>query len=66
MSRERDGWRLWRGTAERPTTVVHADGDSAWRLLYNALPEAAARERLRVEGEGWLAEPLFAARSVMV
>jgi hypothetical protein len=66
LSRERDGWRLWRGAAERPTTVVHADGDAAWRLLYNALPEAAARERLRVEGEAWLAEPLFTARSVMV
>jgi len=46
--------------------VVHADGDSAWRLLYNALPEEQARSRLRVEGEAWLAEPLFTARSVMV
>jgi len=66
LARAIDGWRLWRGAADEPTTTVSTDGDAAWRLLYNALPEETARARLRVEGEEWLAEPLFTARSVMV
>lgn len=64
----RDGarWRLRRGPAPVPAAAMTLDPDSAWRLLYNALPEREARKRTRIEGDPSLAEPLFAARSVMV
>ena len=64
----RDGgaWRVWRGAAPAPATIVRVDPDTAWRLLYNALTSDAARERASVEGDASMAEPLFAARSVMV
>ncbi|HEX8904487.1 MAG TPA: maleylpyruvate isomerase N-terminal domain-containing protein [Longimicrobiaceae bacterium] len=61
-----DGWELHRGAAPDPAVAVTLDPDSAWRLLYNALPAREARERSRVEGDAPLAEPLFAMRSVMV
>lgn len=66
LVREDAGLRLYRGVAPAPAVVVTLDPDSAWRLLYNALPEAEARRRARVEGEATLAEPLFRMRSVMV
>lgn len=66
LVREREGWRLWRGEPPAAAARVRMDGDTAWRLLYHALPAAAARERIAVEGDAALAEPLLAARSVMV
>jgi uncharacterized protein (TIGR03083 family) len=64
----RDGgeWRVWRGAAPDRAVTVRLDSDAAWRLLYNALPPGAARKRALIEGDVALAEPLFAARSVMV
>ncbi|HEX2203171.1 MAG TPA: maleylpyruvate isomerase N-terminal domain-containing protein [Longimicrobium sp.] len=66
LVREEARWRLHRGRAPAAAAGVTLDPDSAWRLLYNALPAAEARRRARVEGDASLAEPLFAARSVMV
>lgn len=56
------------GDGERPTVAVAItlDPDSAWRLLYHALPAAEARARATVEGEVSLAASLFATRSDMV
>jgi uncharacterized protein (TIGR03083 family) len=64
----RDGarWQLHPGPAPASVAEVTLDPDSAWRLLYNALPETEARQRTRIEGDASLAEPLFAMRSVMV
>jgi uncharacterized protein (TIGR03083 family) len=66
LVRDGDGWQLFRGTAPAPAATVALDPDSAWRLLYNALPPSEARRRARIEGNAALAEPLFAMRSVMV
>jgi uncharacterized protein (TIGR03083 family) len=59
-------WRVLRGAPPHPAAVVRADPDSSWRLLYNALSPAAAKERVTIEGDASLAEPLLGARSVMV
>jgi uncharacterized protein (TIGR03083 family) len=64
--REVSGWVVMRGRAERPAASVQADADTAWRLLYNALPPEAARARLTIAGDAALIEPLLRARSVMV
>jgi hypothetical protein len=49
-----------------PTTTVTLRDDLAWKLLFNALPEAEATAALRIEGKPELAEPLLRARSVIV
>jgi hypothetical protein len=63
---EQHAWRVWRGAAASATTIVRLDPDTAWRMFFNALPPAGARRRAAVEGDPALAEPLFAARAVMV
>lgn len=61
------GWKVFRGFAHDAAAVVRVGPDTAWRLLYNALPADVARRELEmVEGDRSLAEPLFRARSVMV
>jgi uncharacterized protein (TIGR03083 family) len=64
--REAARWIVLRGRAEQPAASVRADADAAWRLLYNALSPAAAREHLTTTGDPALTDPLLAARSVMV
>lgn len=64
--REEASWELMRGRAPRATTYVRADAETAWRLLYNALPQGSAKSRLAITGDPRLVGPLIAARSVMV
>jgi hypothetical protein len=64
--RDASAWRVLRGRAENATASISTDADSAWRLLYNALSPDDARRRVKVLGNQLLAEPMFAARSVMV
>ncbi|HEX8831741.1 MAG TPA: hypothetical protein VF705_11265, partial [Longimicrobium sp.] len=66
LVREGGAWRLYRGSGEAPAARITVDPDSAWRLLYNALPAEMARRTVRVEGDARLADPLFSVRSVMV
>ena len=66
LIREAGDWRVWRGTAPKPAVTVRADPDTAWRMLYNALPPAVAREKVLVHGDATLAAPLLSTRSVMV
>lgn len=66
LVREEDGWRLWRGAADRPKTRARLDGDTAWRLLFNALSPGQARQRIEAEGDPALLERLIATRGVMV
>ncbi len=63
---EDDVWRVFRGAPPLPAALVRTDADTSWRLLYNALTPAAVSERVAVEGDASLAEPLLLARSVMV
>jgi len=66
LVREPSGWVVLRGRPAQPSASVRADADTAWRLLFNALSPAAARERLATTGDPALTSPLLAARSVMV
>jgi uncharacterized protein (TIGR03083 family) len=60
------GWTVVRGRPADVAASVRADAATAWKLLYNALPEHDARERITIAGDRALAEPLLRARSVMV
>lgn len=64
--RHADGWQVLRGAAPDAAAHVRADADTAWRLLYHALPPDAARARVSITGDAALAEPMLRARSVMV
>jgi uncharacterized protein (TIGR03083 family) len=66
LIRKDGAWQVWRGAAPEPTVTVRADPDTAWRLLYNALPPATAREKVAIQGDPALAAPLLSTRSVMV
>ncbi|HEY0015830.1 MAG TPA: maleylpyruvate isomerase N-terminal domain-containing protein [Longimicrobium sp.] len=64
--REGAGWDVLRGAPADPAARVRMDADTAWRLLYNALPPDEARARVTITGDPALAEPMLRARSVMV
>jgi uncharacterized protein (TIGR03083 family) len=66
LIREGGVWQIRRGAAPNPAVTVRADPDTAWRLLYNALPLAIAQERVSIQGDATLAAPLLSTRSVMV
>jgi hypothetical protein len=57
---------LWRGEPSAMTARVRVSDDDAWKLLFNALPEAEASRALRIDGRADLAAPLVRARSVIV
>jgi hypothetical protein len=60
------GWRLFEGEAPSPAARVAMDGETAWRLLYNALFAEEVRRHVAVEGDERLAAAVLRARSVMV
>ncbi len=64
--RETSGWNVVRGRVPDAVASLRTDGETAWKLLYNALPTEAARGRVTITGEAALTEPMLAARSVMV
>jgi uncharacterized protein (TIGR03083 family) len=64
--RDASGWQVLRGAADDAATHVRTDADTAWRILYHALPPDAARVRVSITGDAALAEPMLRARSVMV
>jgi uncharacterized protein (TIGR03083 family) len=64
--RDSAGWRLFEGVSPSPAARVAMDGDTAWRLFYNALSADEARRRVTAEGDERLATAVLRARSVMV
>jgi hypothetical protein len=59
-------WRVFRGSPAAPAATVHATSDDVWRLFYNALTPGGEGERLRIDGDAALAQPLLRARSVIL
>jgi hypothetical protein len=66
VTRSETGWVVMSGKADGVAASLRTDPDTAWRLLYNALPAEAARARARLAGDERLIQPLLAARAVMV
>lgn len=60
------GWQVMRGKLDAPSASLSTDGDTAWRLFFNALSSDEARRRVTIAGLAPLAEPLLSARAVMV
>jgi uncharacterized protein (TIGR03083 family) len=66
LMRAEAGWKVWRGRHAEPATAITTDADTAWKILYNALPGDRASQRVTIAGNASLAAPLLSARSVMV
>ncbi len=66
LLRSENGWRLRAGRDEADAARVSMSDDTAWRLLFNALPAAEAGSLIEKSGDAALVEPLLRARSVIV
>jgi hypothetical protein len=66
IERETHAWHLGEGAARNPDALVRVTDDAAWRLLYNALPDADVDPRVTTSGPAHLVAPLLAARSVIL
>ena len=66
LKRGPNQWVLWSGREEVPTAAVRLSDDSAWRLLFNGLPEPQASAAVETVGDRALALPILRARSVIV
>lgn len=79
LRREREGddaanaggaarWTLWEGDVDDADADarIEMDADTAWRLLFNALPDGAAARLVISTGDQRIARHLLNARSVMV
>jgi uncharacterized protein (TIGR03083 family) len=60
------GWDIEAGAAAAPVTTATMTDETAWRLLFNALPHAKAESMVRLSGDIALGRPLLGARSVIV
>jgi len=58
-------WSLFTGSDERPATRVSLDQETAWRLFSKGLTRDRARDRIRIEGDPRLGEPVFRSLAVM-
>jgi uncharacterized protein (TIGR03083 family) len=59
-------WTLWAGEEPGAAAVARLSDDTAWRLLFNALPPHRTPDLVAVRGDAALVEPLIRARSVIV
>jgi uncharacterized protein (TIGR03083 family) len=66
LRRQPTCWHLSQGHSSGPDVLVRVSQDAAWRLLFNGLTQAQAREAISVEGPEDLAKPFLDARSVIV
>lgn len=66
LRREETGWALFRGAPSSSTATIRLDDNSAWQLLFNALPASAAARVIDVDGQVDLGRAILRARSVIV
>ncbi len=66
LSYDATRWTIHAGEPSVPTTRVSLSDDTAWKLLFNALPEQETVHAIHVDGQLELAVPLLRARSVIV
>jgi uncharacterized protein (TIGR03083 family) len=66
LRRDEDRFRLWAGQEAGESARVTMSDDTAWRLLFNALPPGRADALVTRSGDPALSAPLLRARSVIV
>jgi Mycothiol maleylpyruvate isomerase N-terminal domain len=66
LRRDTDRWQILRGRDQRADARAVLSDDTAWRLLFNALPPEYVDVSVQRHGDTALLEPLIQARSVVV
>lgn len=66
LVRDETGWALRAGQPKTSTTTVQLNDDTAWQLLFNALPAASAGSAIKVEGRHEFIGPFVRARSIVI
>ena len=66
LKRDTGGWKLWAGQESGESARVTMSGDTAWRLLFNALSPENAESLVARSGDPAVFAPLLQARSVIV
>jgi len=66
LKRDAGGWKLWAGQERGESARVTMSDDTAWRLLFNALPPERAESLVARSGDPVVFGPLLRARSVIV
>jgi uncharacterized protein (TIGR03083 family) len=66
LSREEQRWTLSRGASPLVTTRLRLTDETAWQLLFNALPEPEAARAVDVEGRTEFGRAFLRSRSVIV
>ncbi|HJR15977.1 MAG TPA: hypothetical protein VJ808_03910, partial [Gemmatimonadales bacterium] len=65
LMRKAAGWELFVGSSVAPTAVVTMDEETAWKLFSKGLDREAARQRIRLEGDRALGEPVLGSLAIM-
>jgi uncharacterized protein (TIGR03083 family) len=65
LAHTREGWDLLMGSDGDVAATVSLDQETAWKLFSKGLSREAARQRIRIDGEIRLGEPVFASLAVM-
>jgi hypothetical protein len=65
LRREGGAWKLYVGTAEKPSAAVTLDPEDAWRLFTKGRSKEEVRTRARLEGDARLAEQALAMISII-
>ena len=66
LRRDEGDWKLWAGQESGESARVTMSDDTAWRLLFNALPPERAESLVMRSGDPVVSGPLLRARSVIV
>ena len=66
LKREGDRWTLWCGKPSSAAVRIRLDDETAWKLLFNALPQAESERAILMEGNVELGRAILHARSVIV
>jgi uncharacterized protein (TIGR03083 family) len=65
LLQEKDGWHLYQGRPADPETEIALDQETAWRFFTKGMEKAAARNRITVQGDQHIAEPVFEMVSIL-
>jgi uncharacterized protein (TIGR03083 family) len=65
LRRQPEGWALYTGRDDRSVARVSLDQETAWKLLSKGLSPESARQRVSIEGDTRLGEPVLGALAVM-
>lgn len=66
LRRDGPGWTIWGGRSASPSASATMPPDTAWRLLFNAIPPSRAAAAMSTAGDPALLAQLVRARSVLV